>query len=144
MKLWKAIVKGSKYRPQCGGDFFGLEGGSCALGAAVEGIVGPNFGGKEAFARSIYMATKETYRVCPKCKETMKPYGHAIAHVNDLHGWSREAIAEWVKTIEDKQTKDKWEARKLSRLQIANNNSETANETKVELPNKQQEAVGVR
>lgn len=36
------------------------------------------------------------------CDDLKGDVGSIIAHLNDHHGWSREAIAEWVATIESK------------------------------------------
>jgi predicted nucleic-acid-binding protein len=41
-----------------------------------------------------------------------------IWHLHDMHGWSREAVAEWVETIE-KKIEARAVAREARRLEIA-------------------------
>lgn len=121
MKLWRAMLKGSAKRGQSYRRYF-AEGKSCALGAAWEGA---GFEPEWIFSSSPFLS-----RYFPILKVQVKlPAGASvllstrrgltmstiIVGLNDLCGWSREAIAEWVKTIEDKTTREKWEARKEKR-----------------------------
>ncbi len=123
MKLSDAIREGAKLRPQGFGDFFGVWGTlekpetftSCAVGAALEvsiplvaqllasgsvdGVLG--FRGLEAL--ETFPALKRQGIGCPvpDCKDE---YGtefgqillNVIAHLNDVHRWTREQIADWL------------------------------------------------
>jgi hypothetical protein len=45
----------------------------------------------------------ETYARCPiGCDTQLKRLGAIVAHLNDSHWWSREAIADWLQGEEDK------------------------------------------
>jgi hypothetical protein len=118
MKLWRAMVKGSKIRKQVTGAYF-INGGSCALGAAYEGAGLARYEDGNRFSLEIAnfnMADSIAISRAP-CgdmrNETLYP---VITHLNDAHCWTREAIAEWVKTIEDERTRTKWAERKEVRL----------------------------
>lgn len=118
MKLWKAIVKGSKLRPQT---FFALknEFGTCALGAAIDGggVIGNSmFTLMEKFPLARILQSMPCSNIgCPDpaCLGNTMPI---IPHLNDDHKWSREAIAEWIKTKEDKITQSKWNNHKEARM----------------------------
>jgi hypothetical protein len=91
MKLSEAISLGAMLSPQAFGYFVDAGGGRCALGAA-----------KAAIGQSTdYSEWKWASRVvnCPACGG-MLPAIYAISHLNDLHQWPRQQIAEWVYTIE--------------------------------------------
>lgn len=103
MKLSEAIRVGSKMHPQAFGNLRDSDG-TCAVGAALEAT--------NTFGVPIY----ETFPIlttlglscpfCPSPKSIMGndcvKFGQIIAHINDVHRLSREAIAEWVETIEKK------------------------------------------
>lgn len=117
MKLWKAIVKGSKKRPQCFGNFF-LDNGSCAVGAAIEGCFGyiPSSLDPDDICKKFEIMSSDprlTGRaICPDCGTNVLYTGFGmIPHLNDVHMWSREATAEYIKTFEDNITREKWEKR---------------------------------
>jgi hypothetical protein len=128
MKLSEAIRLGAMMRPQAFGALqrtrrkywvFGEPvRQSCALGAAIEAIGG--CGARVEFANT----DQETLRgnvkageqitileappewtelsaktLCPVCAEP-DSVRRLITHLNDTHRWSREAIADWVATIE--------------------------------------------
>lgn len=108
MKLSEAIREGCKLRKKNVGTFFGEDegpdGGSCALGAAME-AVGYTFGDfirRMDFAKVGFIDIDRIREVCPECKEDASMYHVISEHLNDLHSWSREAIAEWVEVIENK------------------------------------------
>lgn len=87
MKLWEAMLKGSKMKPQC----FGLtyeNGGSCAVGAA-------NDGGYRSFYSKEYDTLGQ--QPCPVCNLDRGFNSHLIPHLNDDHKWSRECIAYYIR-----------------------------------------------
>ena len=100
-QLAEAIITGTQRRPaQSFGSYFGPEGGSCALGAAFEGIYllpehaeGTHPERLDRFFHCIdYVA-----RRCPAgCKKSV-PLGALIVHLNDDHRWTREQIASWLR-----------------------------------------------
>lgn len=101
MKLWEAILRGSKNSYQTFGLFFDRASGSCALGAAWRG-----------YGKFQAVSLPEMERVFPilrmrseapcDCNLICIVYlENSIIHLNDHHMWSREAIAEWVKVQED-------------------------------------------
>lgn len=104
MKLSKAIREGAKLRPQ-GINFMFNQGRSCALGAALEGIGLPyyefKYSAKDAVDRFPVLAPFNSMP-CPavRCNETKPALYRIIAHLNDDHQWAREAIADWVESIE--------------------------------------------
>jgi hypothetical protein len=100
-ELADAILTGAKRRPtQSFGDYFGPEGGSCALGAAFEGIYllpehaeGTHPDRLDRFFHCI----DYTSRRCPAGCKKQVPIGALIVHLNDDHRWTREQIAAWLK-----------------------------------------------
>jgi hypothetical protein len=67
---------------------------TCAWGAAIEAGYHPD-------------AICEQSGVCPACDATHftrrhydKPFVMLITHLNDVHQWTRERIADWVATVE--------------------------------------------
>lgn len=87
LKLSEAIRIGARMRPQCAGDFF-LNGGSCALGAALEA-----FGIDPKDAKGFHYGN-----ACDILGITEGLAEH-IAIRNDLRHWSRESIADWLESI---------------------------------------------
>jgi hypothetical protein len=100
IELANAILAGASRRPvQSFGEYYGPEGGSCALGAAYEGIhLLPRH--VEHFHPKVWRVfhiLENVSRSCPEgCKKHI-PIGALIVHLNDDHHWSREQIAEWVR-----------------------------------------------
>lgn len=106
----EAIREGAKLRPQAFGRLFTAQK-SCALGAGVESL----FGGLPPSAER-YNCLHEMLRVypyligvdadCPReslgCGHVGHPIHSQISHLNDEHGWSREQIADWLETEEEK------------------------------------------
>jgi len=81
LKLSEAIRIGARMRPQCRGTFF-REGGSCALGAAVEA--------KEGHPTLNFDQNWESYFGAPmKIMEE-------VTWMNDRSNFSREQIADWL------------------------------------------------
>ena len=63
---------------------------ACALGAAAAA----------GYDLSV-CSFPEIRRVCPaRCSSVILPLATIIIHLNDVHHWSREAIADWVETLE--------------------------------------------
>jgi hypothetical protein len=98
--LAEAILEGAKRRPkQSFGTYFDGKGGSCALGAAYEGIylLPRNVG--EAMPHRLdrfFHCLENVSRRCPAgCKKHI-PIGAMIIHLNDDHHWTREQIADWL------------------------------------------------
>lgn len=109
MKLSDAIRLGSMMKPQ--GFFSGVDssGGSCAFGAALEAI------GRQVGSMVLGVTHVEDWHDlfhgrtlaslpcgCDPSSLTNFVFG-AVIHLNDQHQWTREAIADWVQTIEDAQ-----------------------------------------
>ncbi len=93
-KLSDAIRLGATFRPQCFSEFF-AEGGSCALGAAKEavGAIHP-FCLSERFPALAYNVEHPVTASRFKCD-----LYHTITNLNDVFGWTRERIADWVASI---------------------------------------------
>lgn len=98
----EAIREGAKLRPQAFGAGI-LDGGTCAYGAGVEAICG-------SLEPAIYQAVNP-YQLfpylrsgteCPGCGDTKVDFLAAIYHINDMHQWTREAIADWLYAEEEK------------------------------------------
>lgn len=108
MKLSEAIREGSKIRRQCFGGLFQIENGeikSCALGAALEGAglytpseeellvhtpllnKWPELGGGCYLCPSFRHPSEDTEETCLEL---------LIEHLNDVHRWTRERIADWL------------------------------------------------
>jgi hypothetical protein len=91
LKMSEAIRIGARYRPQAFGSL--TDGfGTCALGAAIEGIFGPwsvmTSGGRTCqHLDAIY---GERYRAVKNVG------GFGIVNLNDELKWSREQIADWL------------------------------------------------
>lgn len=109
MKLSEAIREGCKYGPKILGSRH--EGSaSCALGAAENGQAGRVFNTvADAFKERndvgrVWPYTLEVYVTIPKgpTKDKETSLMVAIADLNNNTKLSREAIAEWVETIERK------------------------------------------
>lgn len=112
MKLSEAIRAGAKMRPQAFGVSRDHKGGTCAFGAAWDGVT-------EFYARAPSRLSEmldngevlySTEAPCPArgCPGVEGPHYQdpelatsVMMHLNDYHRWSREAIAEWVETIEN-------------------------------------------
>ncbi|HSL23803.1 MAG TPA: hypothetical protein VK886_19880 [Vicinamibacterales bacterium] len=99
VELAKAILTGANRRPlQSFGEYFGPEGGSCALGAAYEGILLlPRH--VEHFRPKVwrlFSILEDVSRSCPEGCRKHIPIGALIVHLNDDHHWSRERIAAWL------------------------------------------------
>lgn len=110
MKLFaafsEAIREGAKLRPQ----FFGYQGAangsSCAILAGIEAItdsLASSGNYNEAIDPYPYLDTYENH-LCPAtyCEEYAGTLLAICWHLNDAHKWTREAIADWLETEEEK------------------------------------------
>lgn len=121
MRLSDAIRLGSTLRPQAFGGLVTMvktDGqapviGSCAMGAAAEalGIITIDVNGHADVDTPAYERWWASFRAplhlysCPdpKCTYTNRHsmcLNTAVVHLNDAHCWTREAIADWVATVE--------------------------------------------
>lgn len=102
MRLSEAIRLGAMLKPQAFGDY-SVGVGTCALGAAHEAL------GKNADDESEWWWPElPRDAICPSCggmrhSDSSFAVGGVIAHLNDVHKWTREQIADWVETIEREQ-----------------------------------------
>ena len=101
IELAEAILTGVKRRPtQSFGSYFGPNGGSCALGAAYEGVYLLPVDAHDAMPRRLdrfFECLENVSRRCPAgCKKQI-PIGAMIVHLNDDHEWTREQVAAWLR-----------------------------------------------
>lgn len=107
MKLSEAIREGIKARPeQAFGRYFQGANGSCALGAAYDGLGGcaraewtPETVVEGFISRATGAEMFEIKIKCPKCKKTdvtAQSMARSIAHMNDDHKMTREDIASFL------------------------------------------------
>jgi len=147
MKLSEKIRSGAKLAPQFFGGLGDGSNGTCAIGAALHAV-------GELLACQGPMRQKSCYDVfpvlwvragCPcDCENPKRIHsgrevntmGEAIAHLNDNHRWSREAIAEWVETIENKL-----DAEAASKLASERKTESTTRATSDEVSTRQIELV---
>lgn len=108
MKLSEAIRLGAMLRPQTYAHF-STTAGTCALGAAGE-AVGLNL--KESFGYDPYVSLLAEWPILrdpvtlpkrPTHPESVMILDDAITYLNDWQRWTREAIADWVQTIEPQE-----------------------------------------
>ena len=98
MRYSEAIRLGSMLRLQGFGYQHQQGSGSCANNAAIEAS-----GAKNVFEAWPWA---EVVVPCPVCSKTVHP-GFArglhgtVAHLNDIHRWTRERIADWVEEQEN-------------------------------------------
>ena len=100
-ELAEAILTGVERRPrQSFGTYFGPEGGSCALGAAYDGVYrlpdavrGTHPHRMDRFFHCLENVSKR----CPAGCRKQVPIAALIVHLNDDHRWTREQIAAWLR-----------------------------------------------
>lgn len=107
MPLSVAIRLGAMLKPKGVGSRMSrdISTTSCAIQAAVEAVGGnPEFMYQEA-VRLFPLVYSGKLRVsCPVCGDPAPTYlTESLYHLNDGHRWTREAIADWVETIEQQQ-----------------------------------------
>lgn len=111
MRLSEAIRLGAMLKPQAFGDY--TDGiGSCAWGAANEAMGRPVDHEEVDDAWLVMLHPPVAH--CPACgivalstpiddAEGQGAIAFLVEHLNDDHRWTREAIADWVETIEQQQ-----------------------------------------
>lgn len=108
--LSEAIREGAKLNPQSTRLYIQV-GCTCAWGAAVQATRAlngdPLFKGSDSGIcdaveqlERVYRYVKEKAR-CPACSQA-KTLNDAVHHLNDRHKWTREAIADWLESEEEK------------------------------------------
>jgi hypothetical protein len=99
-ELAVAILTGAKRRPsQSFGSYFGPEGGSCALGAAYEGVYLLPEDAHDAIPQRLerfFDCLENVSKKCPAGCHKQIPIGAMIVHLNDDHQWTREQVASWL------------------------------------------------
>jgi hypothetical protein len=111
MKIWEAMLKGAKMAPQTF-NIIADKNGTCAMGAALQGAGVPfvkleriKFGTNiwdRFFGTSKYLAYSK--QECPVCRSGPQYLLWMIIHLNDVHHWSRECTAHWVRSLEDPES----------------------------------------
>lgn len=100
----EAMLLGSMWKPQGFGIMMGGEK-TCAMGAAYEAV---NLTMNDQLPDE-WRWLLSTYAFCPACPSSSLPqqtmWGIIVRHLNDQHRWTREHIAEWIKTIETELAK---------------------------------------
>ncbi len=98
--LAEAILTGARRRPsQSFGSYFGPEGGSCALGAAYEGVYLLPEDAHDAIPQRLdrfFDCLENISKHCPAGCRKQIPIGAMIVHLNDDHHWTREQVASWL------------------------------------------------
>lgn len=98
MRLSEAIRLGAMLKPQGSGEFVSADGRSCALGAAGDAVgIDAGLSMQPFYVEWPWIERRMVQ--CPKC-DCSSRIGNTIVHLNDHHGWTREAIADWVAAIE--------------------------------------------
>ncbi len=102
-ELGEAIDLGAQKRPrQSFGSYYEGQQASCALGAAYDGIYRIPSEATPAVYRDLYRlfdCLDFTIKWCPVgCKKQI-PLAALIVHLNDDHQWSREQIADWLRSV---------------------------------------------
>lgn len=107
MKLSDAIREGAALSVQAFGAMF-RGGATCALGAACEwvqyvtGAEVMKINSAHTFFQEFPIADTEPGEMpCGCVWASYRRMDSVIAHLNDFHKWSREAIAEWVEVQEN-------------------------------------------
>lgn len=102
MKLSEAMRLGSMNKPQAFGALI-RDGATCALGAAYEAtgvLVCDDDDDKKGVVRFPIL---DAVSGCPACQFVHNEYiGFVITHLNDEHRWTRERIADWIETREQR------------------------------------------
>ncbi len=134
MKLSEAILKGSEKNKQCFDGHFGVsEDGkvtTCAISAAAIACGVLNEDGSIAEGNILIALDQRTGQMirqvaapasfdvinqneyyspcnCPFAKTELEYGTYIIWHLNDIHHWTREAVALWVETLENEIEKNK-------------------------------------
>src|SRR4029453_4358865 len=91
------------------GEYFGEDGGSDALGAAYEGIflLPRDVGGFHPRVWRLFDFLENSARHCPAGCHKYLPVAALMVHLNDDHHWTREQIADWVRSASPQEQKGK-------------------------------------
>jgi hypothetical protein len=109
MMLHEAIRLGAMLKPQAFGTQYDGRG-TCANGAALDacGVLEDALRARTSVGFLFPITEQKTSR-CPQCglrsDSCAKTFGGLIAHLNDDHRWTREEIADWVQSVEEKDNK---------------------------------------
>jgi hypothetical protein len=110
VKLSEAIHLGSMLRPQIYGDYAEKDGGTCAMGAALD-AVGKLGKSRSSFENRLnkiwpWLAWRLEISNCPYCGGIIrtKNIHHLIIHLNDKDKISRVRIAELIGRVEKQAT----------------------------------------
>jgi hypothetical protein len=108
MRLSDAIRLGAMTGPQTMGALR-RETRTCALGAAYVAAGILNKGDRASMATALAaFPILGAAAACPHCAWTLRggsvTVAYLILHLNDHHRWTREAIADWVQTLEPDET----------------------------------------
>jgi hypothetical protein len=99
-ELAEAIRTGAQRRDkQSFGTYFGPEGGSCALGAAYEGVYLLPHDVDDTHPKRMdrfFHCLENVSKRCPAGCRKRVPIAAMIVHLNDDHRWTREQIAGWL------------------------------------------------
>ncbi len=109
MRLWEAILRGCEGTKQVKGVLGGLDNDKCCvMGAAMQAIQIPKLTHNIQLLMNCFGILKRRVD-CPVCQCAPSAYWPFASRtlysvcvcLNNNHGWTREAIAEFVRTIED-------------------------------------------
>ena len=102
LRLSEAIRLGAMMKPQATGGILGRNGGTCALGAAMDAVGEPLTGYWGVVADRWSVARQ--YVTYPGAEPAYKAHPLLVLSccwiLNDAEKWTREDIADWVETIE--------------------------------------------
>lgn len=105
MKLFEAMLKGAKMKPQVFGTTF-EKGGSCAVGAVIDGagIQGDTYSQLRLAGELFPLMGMLNIKSCPVqgCAPSWGQGNALIPHLNDQHRWSRENIAYYIRDTYEK------------------------------------------
>lgn len=102
----EAIREGAKIRPQGFGELV-VGGKTCAIGAGLEAMGYADIGDSwlDAARKYPYLASRLADGFpCPVSECFCRPeyLYRVVIHLNDHHRWTREAIADWLESEEEK------------------------------------------
>lgn len=108
--LSDAMLEGAKLRPQGRRALVDTKGRTCALGAANHAIYGVPDPPINLYSETSWdFLLKSTTEACPvrKCSANLRIVEklrvlELIEHLNDDHKWTREQIAGWLSTVEER------------------------------------------
>lgn len=108
MKLSEAIRLGAMLKPQGFGNEALFGKSTCALGAAADAVNLPEELERYETLCTPFPIVGDHVEACPAgagcaaiwCGVTVL---HMAYHLNDIHKWTRERIADWVATIEPQE-----------------------------------------